>query len=140
MRVCVFTGPLFDAKAKEQLARKGQAIPAGPLSDAFAKANNLVVDPTYFGVRVPLWFWKVIAFIHDDTGKLTACGYTMSQEAMMPKKEFVFGQYKTYQESIAFIEERTGLSFGKLKSLDTFKSGRESVRRPLVSFEQIDLG
>ena len=140
MRVCVFTGPLFDAKAKEQLARKGQAIPAGPLSDAFAKANNLVVDPTYFGVRVPLWFWKVIAFIHDDTGKLTACGYTMSQEAMMPKKEFVFGQYKTYQESIAFIEERTGLSFGKLKSLDTFKGGRESVRRPLVSFEQIDLG
>ena len=64
----------------------------------------------------------------------------MPQEAMMPKKEFVFGQYKSYQESIAFIEERTGLSFGKLKSLDTFKGGRESVRRPLVSFEQIDLG
>jgi endonuclease G, mitochondrial len=27
-------------------------------------------DPTMYGVRIPLAFWKIIAFIHDETGKL----------------------------------------------------------------------
>ena len=25
-------------------------------------------DPTMFGVHVPVEFWKVIAFVHDETG------------------------------------------------------------------------
>jgi endonuclease G, mitochondrial len=139
IRVCVFTGPIFDAKAKEQLARKRVTIPAGPLTLAFAKQHKLTLDPEYFGVRVPVHFWKIVAFIHDNTGKLAACGYTMSQENMLPDKEFVFGRYQTFQESIAFIEERTGLSFGKLRSLDTYKPDRENIRLPLISFEQIKL-
>src|SRR5207237_541848 len=46
MKICVFTGP-------------------------FLRDD----DPERYGVRVPIEFWKVIAFIHDDTGKLcaTAC-------------------------------------------------------------------
>ncbi len=37
-------------------------------------------DPEMYGVRIPLAFWKVIAFIHDDSGKLCATGYEMNQE------------------------------------------------------------
>jgi hypothetical protein len=35
-------------------------------------------------------FWKIIAFIHDETKKLCATGYTMSQESYLKEEEFVF--------------------------------------------------
>src|SRR5690606_15673351 len=47
-------------------------------------------DPMRFGVRVPRGFWKVIAFIHDETGELCATGYTMSQADFLRDDEFVF--------------------------------------------------
>jgi endonuclease G len=71
-----------------------------------------------FAVKVPVQFWKVIAFIHDETGRLSATGYTMSQEDFLTDEEFVFGQHKTTQTSIATIEQRAGLSFGELSSHD----------------------
>jgi endonuclease G len=108
MKISVMTGPFFSAE-----------------------------DPEYFDVRVPLSFWKVIAFIHDDTSKLCATGYTMSQQAMLPEREFVFGQFRTYQESIAVIEEDTGLDFGKLADLDAYRVRPEGPATPLLSMEQI---
>ena len=48
MRISVFTGPFL-----------------------------LADDPIRRGVRIPRSFWKVIAFIHDQTGELCATGYTM---------------------------------------------------------------
>jgi DNA/RNA endonuclease G (NUC1) len=27
-------------------------------------------DPVMYGVKIPITFWKVIAFIHDETNKL----------------------------------------------------------------------
>jgi endonuclease G len=75
-------------------------------------------DPVKFGVRVPVEFWKVIAFIHDETGRLSATGYTMSQQDFLAEEEFVFGQHKTTQTSIATIEQRAGLSFGDLSRHD----------------------
>ncbi|WP_280141518.1 DNA/RNA non-specific endonuclease [Gordonia westfalica] len=85
MKISVFTGPF--------------------LTDA---------DPTMFGVRIPVEFWKVIAFIHDETGQLCATGYTMSQRDFLHAEEFVFGAHKTAQRSIRSIEQRTGLSLGPL--------------------------
>jgi endonuclease G len=107
MRITVFTGP-------------------------FLKAN----DPTRFGVKIPVRFWKIIAFVHDETGELCATGYTMSQKAFIQEEEFVFGQHETTQASIAAIESETGLSFGPLAALDPFE-GQESVARPLLDFRQI---
>lgn len=78
-------------------------------------------DPTMFGVRPPVEFWKVIAFIHDETGQLCATGYTMSQRDFLRAEEFVFGAHKTAQRSIRSIEQRTGLSFGPLAALDPFE-------------------
>jgi endonuclease G len=34
----------------------------------------------YYNVRVPRSFWKIIAFVHDETDKLCGDRYTMSQE------------------------------------------------------------
>ena len=46
-----------------------------------------------YGVRIPRLFWKIIAFIHDETGELCATGYEMYQEDSLcqAEEEFVFG-------------------------------------------------
>lgn len=102
----------------------------------------LANDPVRFEVKVPRSFWKVIAFVHDRTGKLCATGYTMSQDDFLPEEEFVFGQYttpqhKTTQTSIRAIEEKAGLSFGKLADHDPLGQIEGIVDRPLSDFGQI---
>ena len=73
MRISVFTGPYFDED-----------------------------DPVMFGVPIPLAFWKIIAFIHDETGELCATGYEMNQEeSLPPEEEFVFGPFTSPHLSIA---------------------------------------
>lgn len=118
MKISVFTGPYFD--------------PA---------------DPTYYGVRVPVAFWKVIAFIHDETGKLCATGYEMSQQSVLPAegREFVFGSFQSPQLNVAAqvpirsIEQRAGLSWGTLAARDPLGDGREAVAGggTLAMLEQI---
>ena len=93
-------------------------------------------DPEMFGVQIPLEFWKVIVFIHDETGELCATGYTMSQEDFLSEEEFVFGKHKTAQTSIAAIEARAGLSFGPLAEIDPFE-GLEGVGSELTDLAQI---
>ncbi len=108
MRICVFTGPLFTED-----------------------------DPEYFGVRVPIRFWKVIAFVHDETGALCATGYTMSQQDFLPGEEFVFGRFQTYQTPLAEIEALAGVSFGPLTALDPMRIVEEAPPAPLRSMEEI---
>jgi endonuclease G len=108
MRISVFTGPFLDPR-----------------------------DPIRHGVQIPREFWKVIAFVHDETGELCATGYTMSQEAFLREEEFVFGRHETYQASIAAIGERAGLSFGELARRDPFQQLEEAVARPLRSFREV---
>lgn len=117
MKISVFTGPYF-----------GQH------------------DPEMYGVRIPVAFWKVIAFIHDETGKLCATGYEMSQEStLQSEQEFVFGAFTSpqlhvaTQVSIRSIEARSGVSFGRLAGFDPLAGGEESVGIPaqLMAVEQI---
>jgi endonuclease G, mitochondrial len=118
MRISVFTGPFLRAS-----------------------------DPVKFGVKIPTKFWKIIAFIHDDTGDLSATGYTMEQNdflvdegVVIADDEFVFGQHKTSQVSIASIESATGLSFEKLADVDAFGTVEEGLTdgaMPLVTPSQI---
>jgi endonuclease G, mitochondrial len=119
MKISVFTGPYF--------------------------TDN---DIEMYGVRIPLIFWKVIAFIHDQTGKLCATGYEMNQEkTLQPEEEFVFGAFTSPQLGIATqvpirsIEERSGIKFGNLASVDPLANDEESVgggfRAPLLALEQI---
>ena len=108
MRISVFTGPFLEED-----------------------------DPVRFGVRVPREFWKVIAFIHDETGELCATGYTMSQADFLRDDEFVFGQHQTWQTAVADIERRSGVRFGELVRRDPFIVDDESPATPLETFEQI---
>ena len=82
-------------------------------------------------------FWKVIAFIHDATGELCATGYMMSQADFLREEEFIFGQHKTSQTSISWIEQTAGLSFGPLAALDPFEETREAIAAALTDFRQI---
>lgn len=94
-------------------------------------------DPEMYGVKIPVEFWKVIAFVHDKTGQLCATGYTMSQESFLQQEEFVFGAYETHQVPIASIEEKARVSFNKLKEIDPYKAAPEGPLSPLVDFSQI---
>ncbi|MEM7226309.1 MAG: DNA/RNA non-specific endonuclease [Pseudomonadota bacterium] len=119
MRISVFTGPFFRDD-----------------------------DPVYDGVAVPVSFWKIIAFIHDETRELTATGYRMTQEASLPtQEEFVFGQFTSTklgvatQTSICSIETASGISFNGLADLDPLSQeeavGRAQPETPLLSRHQI---
>ena len=94
-------------------------------------------DPIRFQTQIPVEFWKVIAFIHDDTGKLTATGYLMSQASFLEPEEFVFGQFDTYQLPITAIEKKTGLSFGTLGRADPLKGLDEAAVPRLTDLAQI---
>jgi endonuclease G len=94
-------------------------------------------DPERYGVKVPVEFWKVIAFIHDGTGNLCATGYKLSQKGFLRREEFVFGAHETTQVSIAWIEGQTKLKFGRLSDVDPLRRADEGREQPLTSFEQI---
>ena len=95
-------------------------------------------DPEKFGVQVPVEFWKVIAFIHDETGELCATGYTMSQENYLRNDEFVYGEFMTYQVPIKLIEKKANISFGQLSKVDPLKDDIfESISAPIQSVRQI---
>ncbi len=105
--------------------------------------------PMMYGVKIPRTFWKVIAFIHDETGKLCATGYEMTQkQSLQPEEEFVFGAFQSpqlnvaTQVSIRSIETRSGLRFGNLGDVDPLADDEEGVvgsgpRSPLLALEQI---
>lgn len=93
-------------------------------------------DPTRVGVRIPVEFWKVIAFLHDQTGELCATGYTMSQHDFLSDEEYVFGAHETAQVTISSIEQRAGLSFGQLAQLDPFVAP-EGIEPHLTDVTQV---
>jgi endonuclease G len=93
-------------------------------------------DPIKFGVKIPVEFFKIITFIHDETGKLCATGYTVSQEDYLKNEEFVYGEFKTYQVSIKSLEAKTGVNFGRLADIDPIK-GEEAISTTLMSVEDI---
>jgi endonuclease G len=94
-------------------------------------------DPVRFGVQVPREFWKVIAFIHDQGRELTATGYSISQEDLLREEEFVFGEFRTFQRSLSWIEREAGISFGALSGHDPRGGEEEAVEAPLTSLGQI---
>ena len=100
-RATVFTGPLFDEDE----------------------------DPFFdeIGVPLPLQYWKVVVMDTEaDCGglQLHATAYLLSQGQAIQKylqdrsrneavEGFAFGEYKTFQVSIAFLEELSKLNWGE---------------------------
>jgi endonuclease G len=93
-------------------------------------------DPLKFGVKIPVEFFKVIAFIHDKTKKLCATCYSVSQADYLTSEEFVYGEFKTYQVSIKSIETKTGIDFGRLADIDPIR-GEEAISTALMSVDEI---
>lgn len=90
LKVCVFTGPVLRAGDR-------------PYRDL---------------ALIPDDYWKVAVIIREDTGKMSATGYVLTQKDMISGLEFAFGKFRTYQVSLRSIERMTGLDFGRLKNAD----------------------
>lgn len=103
LKVSVFTGPIF-------------------------KEDDLV----YRGLKLPREFWKIVVIVNAATGKLSATAYILSQASLLPGVEFVYGQFKTYQVPIKYVESKTGLKFGKLPTYDP-KGKEEALPVHVVS-------
>ena len=102
-RITVFTGPVFGVR-----------------------------DPEYRGVKIPLAYWKVIAFINED-GRPSATAYMVDQKQELKTLEATFGVYKTYQRSVRQIEELSGLDFGELSGFDGFSNEERATNSRIES-------
>lgn len=107
-------------------------------------------DPVIHGVQVPVRFWKVVAFLHDDTGELTATAYLASQaraiDDLRPaaagpvvRPTFVFGDFENQQRPLAAIEQLTGLAFGTLTDRDVLAGASPSFAAQLRDVRDIML-
>jgi endonuclease G, mitochondrial len=75
-------------------------------------------DRRYREFLIPEDYWKVVAMVNDETGRLSVTAYVVSQRDFMDDLEFAFGPFMTYQVPVATIEEQTRLDFGSLKEFD----------------------
>jgi endonuclease G len=75
--------------------------------------------------------------VDDDTGRLSATGYIVSQRDFMDDLEFAFGAFKTYQVPLATIEGQTGLDFGSLRDHDPLAEIETLSFRPLEMLAEI---
>lgn len=100
LKVSVFTGPVFGDK-----------------------------DRDYKGlVKLPKSFWKIVAVINDETGKLSVTGYILSQGDLIKDLtgEFVYGAYKTYQVEVAQIGALARIDVAHLAKHDPFAKARKT--------------
>jgi endonuclease G len=99
-------------------------------------------DPVYRGVAIPLAYWKVVAFIHDD-GRPSASAYLIDHDVDLNAQSLLFGAFKTYQRSVLAIEGLTNLDFGSLREFDGFsneeKATGDAVRVLITEAEDIRL-
>jgi endonuclease G len=99
-------------------------------------------DPVYRGVAIPLAYWKVVAFIHDD-GRPSASAYLIDHDVDLEARSLLFGAFKTYQRSVLAIEGLTNLNFGLLQQFDGFsneeKATGDMVRILITKVEDIRL-
>lgn len=79
------------------------------------------VDPPYRGVRVPLRFFKVAAWVR--AGALEATGFVLDQSALVDTREGVvavdrLGAFRTFQVPIGDVAAASGVDFGPLVGAD----------------------
>jgi endonuclease G len=99
-RACVFTGPVF--------------------------AED---DQPYRGALIPARYWKVAVMVQAERGELSATGYLLSQADLLPTRDFVFGQFRTYQVPLRQLEQLTGVRWTALRRYDPLDSGKAGATR-----------
>lgn len=91
-------------------------------------------DPIYKGVRLPLAYWKIVAFEQAD-GRTATAGYVLEQAKLVEDLLRVRALFEpgTFRVTIAHLVERTGLDFGYLEqfelplSADGLRARRERI-------------
>jgi endonuclease G, mitochondrial len=109
-------------------------------------------DPGYRGVRIPLGFWKAVAWSSGDA--LAAIGFLLDQTPQLNADELErrmlraaeadqpppLGPFRTFQVSIAELGRIAELDLGALAAADRFPRGALPPRRiSLSSFDDIAL-
>ena len=89
-------------------------------------------DRQYREFLIPEDYWKVVAMVNDETGRLSVTAYVVSQRDFMDDLEFAFGPFMTYQVPVAAIEEQTNLDFGDLKDFDPITEPRDRRSGPCM--------
>jgi endonuclease G len=130
-KACVFNGPVFD----------GPLAPDDGLPDPSEPSKD---DPTFGGVAIPKFFWKLMVVRQNQ--KLMATAFVLSQQDQILSidriheiavlEKLTEAEAKVFQVSIADLAKLTKLKFGKLAEVDT-KEALQTRPRRLRSFEDI---
>jgi endonuclease G len=86
-------------------------------------------DPILYGVKVPVRFWKIVAFLRPNSRTLATVAYLDSQADFLPDTggpAFVWGQFKGMQVPLSRIEQLTGLRFGASTQADVLSGADAS--------------
>jgi endonuclease G len=127
----VMNGPVFDG-------------PDADGSDLPKPSGKPHTDPSFGGVRIPKYFWKILVTGGDDGLKAAAflmsqrdlvMGIDRIQEADMLEK-LSDADVKVFQVSIADLTKLTKLDFGSLDSADTHEATAVGPRR-IETFDDI---
>lgn len=89
-------------------------------------------DVKRHSVQIPRDFWKVVAFISQVTGRLTAVAYVMGQGKYLDAG--VAGDLEDFdmsQRPVSFVEQATGLRFLDLSGHDALDGADVSFIRPI---------
>lgn len=87
-------------------------------------------DPTMFGIQIPLWYWKLVAWISN--GDLQAVAYMQSQKAIMEANGFVASVVgltgaEGQTVRISTLSKMVGINFGPLAAADIISNSRAPV-------------
>ncbi|WP_353807493.1 DNA/RNA non-specific endonuclease [Agromyces sp. SYSU T00194] len=109
-------------------------------------------DPEYRGIRVPLAFWKVVAW--TSGGALASAGFLLDQTPLLNADELArrmavpagtdavppLGPFRTFQVPVADVAAVSGVAFGDLAGADVLGAPGVRARRiRLASFDDVVL-
>ncbi|MBD7957475.1 DNA/RNA non-specific endonuclease [Microbacterium sp. Sa4CUA7] len=99
-------------------------------------------DPPYRGIRIPLRFWKIAAWL--SPAGLAAAGFILDQSDLIDTRTGAvtpppLGGFRTFQVPVQRIAEVTGLDVGTLTDADVLGSQGVTAARPLEDPQDIVL-
>lgn len=117
----VMNGPVFD----------GPDADGGDLPNPAGKAHK---DPSFGGVQIPKYFWKILITKDDDNGGLKCAAFVMSQRDLIMdidriQEKLSEEDVKVFQVSIADLTKLTKLDFGNLETVDAHEATAVGPRR-----------